>query len=333
MTLKFEPERVVFEGTNFIVYDVADLIKRHKNFPHGSNDVVKPNGRIAVRSAYYELTDREIEILYLHQTAGSVKIKGFEALLNTAAFTVRPPAWNDAGKWTGRGRGFPGEPYTYYLPYSPDKHEGKIVIFKCWDHDWVTWHSSDNRRSIALVCQGYFQSRHIRRFKARPGCPNGRPSDDQMIALDGFVCEYAQPELGILAENIKGHCDSPSPKPACPGQHIENFYRGVNQNTAIPVMDPADPPMFPPLLNLLELASWKERQAGLFCLGHFIGETGAQNNGVDGDPGDLTRMGIEAIEEEFGLPIDGYWDDTFDYHIKLQLLCHGIVQSHINGCM
>jgi hypothetical protein len=330
---KFEPERVVFEGNNFIVYDVSDMIKRHKNFPHGSNDVTKPNGRIAVRSAYHKMTDRDIRILYLHQTAGSVKISGFEGLLNTAAFTIRPPAWNDAGKWTGTGRGYPGEPYTYYLAYRPDKHEGKVMIFKVWDHDWVTWHSSDNHNSIALACQGYFQSRHIRRFRARPGCPNGRPSDDQMIALDGFVHEYAIGKLGIDPDSIRGHADSPRPKPACPGDHIENFYQGVYQDTAIPIIEDSDPPMLPPLLNMLELDSWKERQAALVCMDVFIGEGGAQNNGVDGDPGDLTRMGIESMEEELGLPIDGYWDDVFDYHLKIQLLARGVHQTHLAGCM
>lgn len=332
MIFKFEPERVVFEGTDFIVYDVADLIPRHKNFPHGSNDVLKPNGKPAVRSAYYKINNRPIEILYCHQTAGSVKVKGFEALINTAAFTIRPPAWNSLGKWTGRGRGFPGEPYTYYLAYDPEKNNGKIMILKCWNHDWVTWHSSDNVRSIAIVCQGYFESRHIRTFKPRPGC-DGRPSDAQMLALDGFVREYAIGELGIKPSGIRGHADSPRPKPACPGDAIETFYRGIQQNAAMPELEGAYPPALPVLPGMLLLSSWKERQAALVCLGHFIGETGKQNNGVDGDPGDLTRMGIEATEEELGLQIDGYWDDVLDYHVKTQLLVRGIDQSHINGCM
>jgi hypothetical protein len=154
-----------------------------------------------------------------------------------------------------------------------------------------------------------------------------------MVALDAFVREYAIGKLGIDPSNIRGHADSPHPKPACPGDAIETFYRGIQQDTVMPELEGAYPPALPVLPGMLLLSSWKERQAALVCLGHFIGETGKQNNGVDGDPGNLTRMGIEAMEDELGLKIDGYWDDVFDYHVKLQLLVRGIDQSHINGCM
>ena len=81
--------------------------------------------------------------------------------------------------------------------------------------------------------------------------------------------------------------------------------------------------------NLLLLDSWEERQAALVLLGHNIGSSGPKGNGVDGDPGYRTRAAIEALEEEFGFPVDGYWDDTFDYHVKVQLHLHGIGKDQI----
>lgn len=329
---QIDPARIVFEGTDFVLYDVSDMLPRHKNFPHGT-DVVKPNGKRAIPAhwKFRKVPNRKVNILYSHQTAGAVSYNGFEALVNTYNFMQRDPSYTDDGKWTGRGRGWPSGCYTYYIPFHPIIHNGKVVIFKCWDHDWVTWHSSHNANSEAIVCQGYFKHRSMKRFRPKKGCFEGKPSDHQVIALRGFYLEYAIDELGIEPENIKGHCDSPVPKVQCPGDAIEEIYRQVQQGVVQPEMPDVDIPMFPPLPGLLELDNWLERQAALVLLGHWLGDYGPKKNGVDGDAGSLTRGAIETEEANLGLKVDGYWDDTFDYHVKVQLLARGKTQDDIDG--
>jgi hypothetical protein len=327
---KVDPARVMFEGADFVLYDVSDLLPRHKNFPHGT-DVIKPNGRRAIPSnwCYRQVPNRKVEILYCHQTAGSVTYDGFEALKNTYQFQVNDPAYTLEGKWTGRGRGWPSGCYTYYIPYNPILWKKKIVIFVCWDHDWVTWHSSHNANSEAIVCQGYFKHRSMKKFKPKKGCPHGSPSEAQQIALVGFINEYALGEMKLDRKNIKGHCDSPRPKIQCPGDDIEKLYRDI-QKKVVEVTDDFDPPTFLALPGMVELDTWEERQAALVLLGHHLGHYGPKNNGVDGDAGDLTRMAVETEEMNLGLKVDGYWDDIFDYHVKVQLLARGLGKREID---
>lgn len=337
MSFQVTEDRIVFEGKDFIVVLIQDLLPTHKNFPRGAHHILKPwSQKPAVRGAYQKHKGRHITKLYCHQTAGSVTANGFDAPVRTTQFVVNDPAWvNRTIKfqtkwvWTGRGRGWPGCCYTYYIPYHPISHKGKIVIFQCWDNDWITWHSSDNAHSIAIVCQGYFRSRHMRTFKAKKGCPTGAPSPDQLTALEGFVLEYAIDHLHIEHDQILGHYDSPHPKATCPGDDIEKYVEGVKQGKAAPSIEPDDAPPMPLLAGSLILDTWEERQAALLLLGHDLGEYGKLQNGVDGDPGYLTRLAIEATEETFGLPIDGYWDDTFDFVLKTYLLGLGIGDKEI----
>jgi hypothetical protein len=339
----FDPARIEFTGRDFLIYNVSDLMPRHANFPHGT-EVTKPNGKRAIPASwrYKSVPNRKIDILYSHQTAGAVTTDGFAALINTYNFMQAEPAYTADGKWTGRGRGWPSGCYTYYIPYKPLIDETRAVIFRCWDHDWVTWHSSHNANSIAIVCQGYFRHRTMRRFRARKGCEGGRPSILQSKALQGFYIEYAIAKLGIDPKNIKGHCDSPRPKPACPGDYIEGLYRPINQGLAVARGVSTSPQLlelpdvFTPSLpdgieGMLELDLWEERQAALVLMGHDIGTFGPLKNGVDGDPGYMTRMAIEAEEESLGLQVDGRWDDVFDYHLRMQLLARHKTQDDLNA--
>ena len=324
-----DKKKIVFEGDNFILYDVSDMLIRHKNFPHGT-DVVKPNGKRAVPSSwcFREKGGRKIDTMYCHQTAGSVSCDGFDALLNTWEFMIRDPSYDENGNWTGRGRGWPGGAYTYYIPFNPVMYQGKVVIFKCWDHSWVTWHSSDNDSSEAVVCQGYFKHSSMKSFVPKKGCPKGQPSQLQELALRGFLSEYVVQEMGISPGGIKGHCDSPVPKLACPGDYIEGICSEVG---GLSTISDFDVPSLPHVNGLLSLVTWEERQSALVLLGHWLGDSGEKKNGVDGDAGNLTRCAIETEEANLGLRVDGYWDDTFDYHVKVQLLVRGMSQEDVDA--
>ena len=316
----FDPNRVRFEGKEFIIYDVHDLLPRHKNFPHGT-DVVKPNGKRAIPKiwTFREIKDREVDTLYVHQTAGAVTYHGFEAVINTYSFMARDPAYTEEGKWTGRGRGWPSGCYTWYIPYHPIIVDGKVIIFQCWNKDWITWHSSDNYNSVAIVCQGYFRSRHMGKFRPKRGCLDGKPSSNQLFAIEGFIAEYAMGKMGIVRENIKGHCHSKKPKAKCPGDDLEAVVIQVqNDADGVEFTQPGD--MFDGVKTKIQLDGWKMRQAALVTLGHDLGPYGPWGNGVDGDPGYMTRMAIETQEELFAYDEpDGYWDDEFDSLVR-QLL-------------
>jgi len=321
-----DPKRIVFETEEIVIVNIADLLPRHKNWPYGANNVIKPwNGKPAVNGRHYKIANRRITKLYNHQTAGSITYEGFEAVLQTTKFMVRDPAWvkkviNDIEKWvwTGRGRGWPGCCYTFYIPWKPLFYKGKIVIFMCNELEIVSWHSSDNEESIAVVCQGYFKSRHMKSFRPKKG-QDGNPNDTQVVALDNFIHKYAIEELGIPNTNIQGHADSPHPKLTCPGDTIESLYRRIQSGKEIE-LDKPEVLGLPSFTGFIELDTWELRQAALVYLGHDLGKYGSKKNGVDGDPGRLTRLAIEATEEMMGLKVDGYWDDTFNFFMQMYLL-------------
>jgi peptidoglycan hydrolase-like protein with peptidoglycan-binding domain len=228
------------------------------------------------------------------------------------------------------GRGWPGGGYTFFLAYAPAQYNGKWVIYQCWPLDWVTWHSSHNKPSVAIALQGYFKSRHMRSFIPKSTVPGGRPSTAQMEALSGFLYEYAIGHLGILPTQIKGHADSPYPKPTCPGDEPEELYRSIQAGRPQQLEAPDFDPHVIDIPGLVELDTWERRQAALVVLGHDLGNFGKLKNGVDGDPGNRTRLAIEATELILGLPVDGYWDDKFDFLVRVLLGSFGKTQADID---
>jgi hypothetical protein len=340
MAFQIDPGRIVFEAAEFIIYDTSGLLPKHKNFPYGAHDVKKPwNGKPAVTGKYYEITDRELIWFYFHQTAGSVTEKGFKAVLTTTSFVVRNPKWVQKtikGKlqwvWTGTGRGWPGCCYPFYLPYEPEMYKGKIVIFMNWGLDWIVWHSSHNANASALGLQGYYFTRHIKNWKCKPG-QTGHPSDAQWTGLKAFTAKYVLEELKIKKENLRGHCDSPRPKPTCPGDDVESWKNqaAAGEDSVLTTFEEPDLFVPPTLPGMLDLPDWHWRQAALVAAGHDLGSYGPKGTGVDGDPGDLTRAATEAQEGLLGLPVDGYWDDTFDFVFRMYLLGLGITEDDLKA--
>lgn len=321
-----DPKRIVFDGSNFLICYIEDLLPKHRNWPSGAKDVKKPwNNEPAVVGSYICVPNRKITKLYIHQTAGSVSEEEIFAPLETTRFIINDPKWifskpEQNWSWSGTGRGWPGIPYTFYIPYFPAYQHGKAIIYQCNNLNWVTWHSGDNSDSISCVCQGYFKSRHIKTFKSFPH-QTGEPSEIQQKILPTFIQEYAIQKLNIDPKHIKGHCDSPKPKPACPGDTIEVIYKSFSKKLTEDDLT----------INNYELENWHLRQAALVALNHNIGYTGKNKNGIDGSPKSLTRLAIEAQEESFGLKPDGYWDDTFDRLIKAILIQRKINREYLES--
>lgn len=332
----FDPDRVVFEGSDFVIYDIANQLPVHKNYPHGT-DVVKPNGKRAIPANWcYGKRGGPVKKAFVHQTAGSYQ-KGFRGVLNTASFIVRDPSYFDDGKWRGDGRGWPAMCYSYYFPHEPElTPEGKLIVFKCRPDDSKSWHTGGhNHEAIALGFQGYFRSRHMGRFKARKGdTNNGNPSQAQQKALASSWAEYFKPTFGLTDDDVFGHFEAKHPKAACPGDWLEQWVVNTRSGQTAELdqpgleREPFEVPFEVP--GAVQLDTWERRQGALLLLGYDLGAYGPKKNGVDGDPGLKTRAAIEGVEAAFGLKVDGVYDDRLDFLIQLAHLALGTTQEEID---
>jgi len=312
----------VFEGSNFVIYDLRQEIQKHinANFPYGW----RSSG-----AHYYRRELDTIKHVVYHHTAGGMT-PGLKGPINTAEYSVRDPRFKcpqcgrcwlgnksyphsfcplckTTGKNTGYGNGFPGMPYHVFVPYDPELTEqGKHVVFWCEDFEEVTWHSSKgNAQGVSVAWQGLFKSRHLNRFIPWPNT-DGDPSPAQKQLVVPLWEEWLRPEFELANSDLTGHYAFG--KPSCPGDWIENKIRQVNQEPALNVYDTSH---FNPEEEMF--GSWTLRQAALVVLGYDLGAYGPLKNGVDGKPGMKTKMAIAAFEDANNLIVDGVWDDQVEH--------------------
>lgn len=307
--MKLEHESITYKLVN-----VIDKLPRHSNYPW--------NWRKSSR--YYDIPGREINACYIHQKGGGY-IKGFGGVLRTGRFLVLNPKYDNNGNWVGNGRGWPGYSYNIDIPHSPEIEDGKFIIYYCQNWSTVSWHTKgDNTNTIAVALQGYFKSKHGGRFVPYKGT-NGKPSSEQMEALEDLVENFIKPKFNLDDERILGHFESPKPKLTCPGDFLTDWLMRRRQQvfrTSIPVGQD-------PFLDY-KLDTWERRQAALVAIGYDIGEYGEKKNGVDGMPGERTRIALEAVERRCGLSVNGIWDHEL-YCSMAELLCiKGITQEEID---
>lgn len=340
MSFTYDPKRVVFEGSVFIVYDVSDLLPKHPRYPHGS-DVIKPNGKLAV-PAHHRYCKRNVPAkkLFIHQEDGGYA-PGWRGLVNCAAFIVRDPAYKN-GRWTGAGRGWPGFCYPYYAPHKLERTpEGKLILFKCQPDDEVCWHTAGhNGEATAIGFQGHFAAKARGSNWVPYKGTTGQPSHDQMLVLRKAWEEYFKPKYGMSDGDVYGHAEAKYPKPACPGDRLLAWCRDTRHPQS--ASKPAEPDGQPdpegvalpvPEGLLVELDTWERRQAALVELGFDLGSSGPLNNGVDDAPGRRTRGAVEELQGMLALPQNGVWDDHLQLVLQLYMLAVGVseddLQRHI----
>lgn len=310
--------KTVWESPLVVLKYATNDLPRHDNYPF--------NWRHSAR--YYDLPNRDIQRCYVHQKAGGY-VPGFKGVCRTASFFVFNPGYDNKGRWTGLGRGWPRYGYTIDIPYEMEIESGRRVIYQCNDWETVSWHTKgDNDSAIAIGMQGYFKSRHLRRFhsgKGRSEAIDGKPSEEQLEVLQDLWENFLIPKFGFSEEALRGHFEAPKPKLSCPGDFLERWIlkrRSIGTRRTTIEIGPT------PVGNY-ELDSWKHRQAALVLLGINIGEFGPNKNGIDGVPGEATRLGIEAVERASGMVADGSWDSKFEYTITKLLKLNNITQSDI----
>jgi hypothetical protein len=235
MITEIDPTRIRWHGEGFAIYDIADFLPHHPNYPHGTNSIDPNTGKRSVAGSYSNIPNRKITTIVCHQTAGGYGAAN-KQVFETASFFVRDPAFKPNPRfnqdlpaglknmrflWTGTGRGWPGFAYTWFVPFKPiiwvdpDTDTELYLIYQCNDLNTISWHTGDHQNDIGggIAFQGYFLEPDAGIIHPMKGT-DGSPSEAQLQIYEGFWSAYAQPVLGATILTI--HAEHG--KPSCPGQ-------------------------------------------------------------------------------------------------------------------
>lgn len=281
-------------------------LPRHPAFPRGEG-----------QTPYRKVPNRNIEAVFLHQLAGSFKA-GESAAVALAEFAIAPKKYKD-GKWVGGGRGWPGAPYPFLVPFYPESRDGKLDVYRLWDDEWITFHTGGawNRRATAIGFGGSLNTRHAPKFSANRGRD---PSPQQFEAGKELVMDYLLPRFELGEDAVMGHFDAG--KPTCPGDVLEAWIRTLRGETVAWLSpgrapwDTRDPDIHgtDPKVDRRPLDTWKQRQEALVELGYDVGRWGA-----DGVFGYFTRMAVEAFQADAGIIVDGIYGEQTERHLRIAL--------------
>ena len=242
------------------------------------------------RSAkFYTVPNRQVRKIFVHQTAGGSR-DGYEACTRLADWITRSPKFGERrGRQVrvGGGRGFPGAPYTFLVPHRPDVHEGKFVVYRLWDDEWVTWHTRrQNKHGVGVAFAGSFRTRHNPRFSDR------KPTDLALAAGQELIADYLMPRYGVGWDDVGGHFDAG--KPTCPGDDLEAWIRR-QRGEYVDWLD-EEPATVAPDRRPLETPA--QRRGALAELGLDEFEL-AEREGF--------RLAVESVQEEAAITVDGIW--------------------------
>lgn len=182
---------------------------------------------------YREIPGRQVEEVIFHHSAGGF-YDGIAAVDKIAKYVIAPPIYkrdaeggfvlNAKGRriTVGGGRGWPGIPYTFIIPARPASEDGRLVLYRIWDDTWQTWHTGGvhNRHGVGVCVGGWYASRHDLLAEQA----HERPTEEAMVCADQLV-DYllARYRLPANADTLASHAERG--KPACPGDHLENWVR------------------------------------------------------------------------------------------------------------
>lgn len=197
------PKGAIFEeaqGNDVALYDVVDLLPRHK------------------WRRYKRRAVEGIDLLILHHSGRlSREHQCFNGMKNSARFVTTQRAVPGAGP--AAELGWPGFPYQAWIPYGDVfDHDGRRVWFRGNHDETRSWHTGGlNHRGWSICLQGSLGT-----------VP---PSEHQLICLREAV-PWACERFGIhRASQVIGHCDAGQygghRKRACPGHFVESWLHGL----------------------------------------------------------------------------------------------------------
>lgn len=247
---------------------------------------------------YYERQGRQIEKVIVHQSAGPRR-DGVEAVDRMAEWITRAPKYNGK-RWIGGGRGFPGVPYTFLVPHRPEVRDNKLVIYRLWGDEWVTWHTRRHNRTGVGVCfAGSFRTRHA------PGFSDANPTAPALEAGRSLILDYLLPRYGLTTDDLSGHFELG--KSTCPGDCLEALVRRLRGET-VTWWDAREDE---PVLDRRPLRTFAQRCAAFASLGY------ADERDLS-DP-DGWRMALESFQGEYGLVVDGLYGPMTEKALRIEL--------------
>lgn len=273
--------------------------------------------------AYHRVPGRRVMAAVFHHSAGGF-YDGMEAVDRLAAYCIAKPRYklDEAGQLVknskgkpiviGGGRGWPGIPYTYVIPARPASEDGKLVIYKIWHDEWVTWHTGGlyNAHGVGVVVGGWYASKHDLLSadalgSVTPKSPaHARPTEEAVICADRLV-DYlmGRHTLQLGPDTLKCHAELG--KPACPGGFLENWIREKRGEDAIldPIPGHEDPR---PLDSVLAV------QTALYQLGFEPGK-------LDNAMGPFTMGAIKAFQRSERIRPDGIFGPITRQALRLAL--------------
>ena len=266
--------------------------------------------------AYVKVPGRRISAAAYHHSAGGF-YRGITAVEKLASYCTAAPTYkvDDAGEpvlnskghriVVGGGRGWPGIPYTYVIPAYPDLEDGRLVIYKIWHDDWVTWHTGGiyNHHAVGVVVAGWYASRHDL-LSGKDSAARDRPTVEAMTAADELA-DYLMVRHGLRMGPDTLKCHAELGKPACPGSFLENWIREKRGEDAI--FDPT-----PGYEDPRPLTTEREVQEALVELGYNPGT-------VDGKMGPYTQNAIKAFQRVERLRPDGIFGPFTRQAMRLAL--------------
>ncbi len=278
----------------------GECVKLVEYFAHKKGPNFPKNSRGS--ASYRRAPNRQISEVFVHQTAGASR-DGQAAVDRLANWITRGPKHgivNGKRRRIGGGRGFPGVPYTFVVPTSPQLHGGKYVVYRCWSDEWATWHTKGHSLTgVGVAFAGSFESRHARAFSSRAV---REPKVMAMEAGQELILEYLLPRYGLKVDALRGHFDAG--KAACPGDALEAWIRRT-RGESVSWWGVAE--KFGPV-DQRPLASDEHRAEAMTVIGIEVG-----------DDSDDYRMAVEIFQESAGLVIDGLWGPMTEAAIRRAL--------------
>ena len=252
--------------------------------------------------SYYQITNRPVQEVIFHHSAGGM-YEGMEAVERLAAYFTAPPVYalDEEGRpktrlvrgvqkriTIGGGRGWPGIAYPFVIPAYPDQQDGKLVVYRIWDDSWRTWHTGGvhSTHGVGVCIGGWYSSRHDLLNQHA----HDRPTAEAMLCADQLT-DYlmSRYRLALGPETLRSHAELG--KPACPGDHIENWVRvkrGDQPHRQLGQAAEDTRPLETPL----------QVQTALRELGYAPGK-------LDGRWGPITANAMRCFQRDAGVPADG----------------------------
>lgn len=284
-------------GSGMALWDVSHVL------PHG-------------KGAYKVRDVGKIQHLYIHKS-GADGPSGYTGCLGMARYCIDV-------------RGWPGAPYTYWVPRSPDLDPmHRMVAYRCQPDTVISYHTKGaSDVGVAIALQGNYDGEWDL-IQAQQPRITVEPSLEQQRLFEALVAYVAKRHLLNLTGRtergwvLSGHWEAPQPKPVCPGDWARHW---IQQRRGEYIFEALPRPTGPtPLINWPhELPTHTpapiDIQRALSRLGYDPGA-------LDGVWGYKSRRALERFQADQKLEVDGWFGPATASKLLLALRKAGVSEQ------